>query len=369
MKRGTPDHPKMLDLAEAIYRRFTERGVALPESACETLACGTLERLHHHAARYSPAGDIGKHSNTRIAKAVGWDDDAEWIIEQLTSLRWIDNDVDGVRLYIHDWHVHSDDYADRYLADNGLRYANGSMPRNKPRKNSPAATGGAQANGTHAARDTHATRTPDARPSEPESNPESYSEPNPPPPPKPAARAEGGDGGCSWKSLTKQLRKLGLSDADGALAGAQANGCAPIDVACLILLWESRPKCWAVGALHARIKTAHPGEPPETHWPEPSPEWNKSKRLASDSAAKAELARLTSIQQRKAEQDRARLAALEEGYGHILDALSDEDLAEIAAPIIGTNQVIADRFKKTKSKTTLIREQLLTAVAGRTVCA
>lgn len=126
----------MLDLAETIEAYLAEHGPALPYEACHTLACGMTEKLFHYAARYSSEGDVGKHTDSRIARAIGWVWDAEWLIKTLISSGWLDTGTH--RLFVHDWHVHSDDTCDRYLADNGLRYANGSPPRSKPRKGSKA---------------------------------------------------------------------------------------------------------------------------------------------------------------------------------------------------------------------------------------
>lgn len=94
-----------------------------------TLACGIIERLFHFTARYAPSGDIGKYSDVRICAACGWTRDATWLITALVNRNWID--VDPPRLYVHDWHDHSDDAADKYLAANGLKYANGIVPRRK----------------------------------------------------------------------------------------------------------------------------------------------------------------------------------------------------------------------------------------------
>lgn len=129
MKRGTPEHPKTMELAEAVQGYLADAGARLSFDMCQTLACGLLERLHHFTARYAPAGDIGKHSNLRIANAIGWTLDAPWIIATLAEKKLIDTELNGVRLYVHDWHDHSDDAADKWLYEKGLRYANGHATR------------------------------------------------------------------------------------------------------------------------------------------------------------------------------------------------------------------------------------------------
>ena len=59
MKRGTPDHPKVYDLAE---RLKVKRPTAL----------GYLELLWHFTAVYAPEGDIGRYSDKRIEGAMDW---------------------------------------------------------------------------------------------------------------------------------------------------------------------------------------------------------------------------------------------------------------------------------------------------------
>lgn len=129
MKRGTIEHPKTLDFAEAIHAHLSEKGVTLPFEMVHSLACGMIERLWHYTARYAPAGDIGKHSDLRIALAMGWQHSAVFLIETLTKCRLLDAVATEARLYVHDWHDHSDDAADKWLHDKGLGYANGSHTR------------------------------------------------------------------------------------------------------------------------------------------------------------------------------------------------------------------------------------------------
>jgi len=137
MKRGTPEHPKMIDLAEAVLGHLEQAGIALPFDLCQNIACGIMERLWHFTARYANDGDIGDIAPRRVAQGVGWPYDAQLLIEILKKTRWLDvNEKKPLQLLIHDWPQHSDEGADRWLADNNLKYANGMRPRNKPRQNS-----------------------------------------------------------------------------------------------------------------------------------------------------------------------------------------------------------------------------------------
>ena len=157
MKRGTPEHPKIMDLAEAIHGFLGTAGIALPFELAHSLACGMFERLCHYAARYAPAGDIGKHSDLRIALAMGWKHEPTWIIETLITCKLIDR-IDGeARLYVHDWHDHSDDAADKWLYDKGLGYTNG-MPTRRGKHEREAAKNKRQSS-SRPSRDTVTTQS------------------------------------------------------------------------------------------------------------------------------------------------------------------------------------------------------------------
>lgn len=108
MKRGTPDHPKTLDLADRL-------GVE------SWGAVGVLESLWHWTARFAVAGNIGKFSNDQIARGIGWRGDAEKLIGALFESRWIDKSATE-RLVVHDWHDHADDAAKKYIERNKLKF-------------------------------------------------------------------------------------------------------------------------------------------------------------------------------------------------------------------------------------------------------
>lgn len=94
MKRGTPNHPKTHDLAERL-------GLA------HWGAVGILESLWHFAYAYAPRGDVGRHADAVIAKAIGWRDDPAALISALVRARFLDR-CRCHRLRIHDWHDHLD---------------------------------------------------------------------------------------------------------------------------------------------------------------------------------------------------------------------------------------------------------------------
>jgi len=118
MKRGTPHHPKATML---------QTSLGLPQYA----VVGILESLWHFTARYAPAGNIGKYNPAVIARAIGWEGDADTLINALVEAGWLDRHEAG--LLVHDWSKHCDDTCDKYLADNGLVYADGKPTRRKLR--------------------------------------------------------------------------------------------------------------------------------------------------------------------------------------------------------------------------------------------
>lgn len=94
MKRGTPDHPKTHALAAELN---VERYAAV----------GLLEMLWHFTAHYAKRGDVGRHSDLAIARAIGWDRDPVELIRGLVASGWLDP-CSCHRLVIHDWARHAD---------------------------------------------------------------------------------------------------------------------------------------------------------------------------------------------------------------------------------------------------------------------
>lgn len=107
MKRGTPRHPKTYALAQALQ-------VPLPH------AVGILEMLWHHAALYTPQGDIGRLPDAAIAEAVSWVGDVAKLIDTLVENTWLDRDSKH-RLLIHDWSDHCDQAVRKWLERNGKK--------------------------------------------------------------------------------------------------------------------------------------------------------------------------------------------------------------------------------------------------------
>lgn len=99
MKRGTPDHPKTHDLAEALAVDIWG-------------AVGVLESLFHFTAQYAKRGDIGRHSNVAIARGLGWKGKPDGLVSALVSSGWVD-ECRCHRLLLHDWPAHCDQTVQR----------------------------------------------------------------------------------------------------------------------------------------------------------------------------------------------------------------------------------------------------------------
>lgn len=115
MKRGTPDHPKMLELAAKLdVERYAVVGI--------------MELLWHFAGRYAPRGDIGRFSDRAIAEAVGWRKDPKILVRALAGTGWLDETAE-CRLVVHDWPEHADDYVHAVVARRREWFAGGIKPR------------------------------------------------------------------------------------------------------------------------------------------------------------------------------------------------------------------------------------------------
>lgn len=90
---------------------------------------GTMITLWHATKMHYPAGDIGRESNKRIAWRAGFQGDAELFVETLVKHGFLDPmpDEQG-RLYVHNWHVHCEDYVRQTLRNRKTTFANGAPP-------------------------------------------------------------------------------------------------------------------------------------------------------------------------------------------------------------------------------------------------
>ena len=114
-------------LRGTLTHRTTRRlGSLLHIPAC--FALGIIESLWHVTGEQAPTGAIGKMSDEDIAMEMFYDGDAPAMILALVQSGFLEPNEEH-RLIVHDWHIHSDDATDNKLSRNGMRYANGELPR------------------------------------------------------------------------------------------------------------------------------------------------------------------------------------------------------------------------------------------------
>lgn len=115
MKRGTPEHPKTLNLAGIL-------GIE------DWGAVGILEKLWHWTAKYAPDGSLSKYSSSEIARGIGWRGDPMVLMSALIQARWIDQNP-RVGIYVHDWAHHAEDSVHQMLGRNYRYFADGTIPK------------------------------------------------------------------------------------------------------------------------------------------------------------------------------------------------------------------------------------------------
>ena len=109
MKRGTPRHPKVLDLASRLK---------IPAYS----AVGILEMLWHFTAEFCHAGDVGRFSDDAIEKALCWDGASSILVSCLVDAGWLER-CECHRLRVHDWPDHADQTVCRILAKRKCSFA------------------------------------------------------------------------------------------------------------------------------------------------------------------------------------------------------------------------------------------------------
>ena len=108
------------------HRKTRRLGNLMHIPAC--FALGIVESLWHVTGEQAPTGAIGKMTDEDIAMEMFYDGDASAMVLALVQSGFLEPN-DEHRLIVHDWHIHSDDATDNKLSRNGMRYANGELPR------------------------------------------------------------------------------------------------------------------------------------------------------------------------------------------------------------------------------------------------
>lgn len=108
MKRGTPEHPKTIDLANRL-------------NVPRYVAVGILESLWHFTSEFAPQGNIGKFTDAAIAGHIHWEKTCKELVTSLIEAKWVDKCAKH-RLIIHDWNEHADQTVKRWLEKRGLQF-------------------------------------------------------------------------------------------------------------------------------------------------------------------------------------------------------------------------------------------------------
>lgn len=117
MKREAWNHPKLKLLA---------RDLGLPLCYVN----GVVESIWLVTSDKLPAGDIGRWSNEEIAASIEYPGDPDKLIAALLKRKLLDSlPPENGRLYVHDWHEHSDRYTNLRLVKSCQNYANGIPAR------------------------------------------------------------------------------------------------------------------------------------------------------------------------------------------------------------------------------------------------
>lgn len=110
MKRETLRHPKTYDLMARL-------GCTRPE------ALGYLTLLWDYVGEVAPRGDIGKWADAAIGRACDWEGEAAEFVAHLVAAGWIDQvDDPAVRLLIHDWPDHCQEFVKAKLRRSGAGF-------------------------------------------------------------------------------------------------------------------------------------------------------------------------------------------------------------------------------------------------------
>lgn len=94
---------------------------------------GLLEAIWHFTAKNAIQGDIGRHTNQEIAEWIGWEGDADKMIDALTKRRWLDTHSVH-RLIVHDWHEHADKSTKTILKNRKLSFVEAEIVTTIPKE-------------------------------------------------------------------------------------------------------------------------------------------------------------------------------------------------------------------------------------------
>lgn len=330
MKVGTLHHPKM--------KRFAKL-LGVPSYS----AVGLLESLWHLAAEAAAEGDIGRFSAEEIADYVGWEGDAEQLMQALVDSRWVDQPKDGPAK-IHDWLDHAPKFIlERFKKQKqrAAKKAKANKPELEPIGDNPGTSEGP----TQDKVGTDSGQSGDGPLYSP-----SHPVPSSPVNSIPTA---------TWESVEEELAGIGMSKRASAIEGAKRRDLAPEQAQALIDHFKSMPGAYAPGALFGMLT----GELAE--WPPPKESYLRDQaKRAESSKRQAESTRRDENSRRLAEES-ARYEELEAKYGNELEALDGDGVIELLRDANPSNpEFMIRRYRRNGLKGD-VRSQLIYHLAGR----
>lgn len=227
---------------ELVKFRQLKRAFGLPHFT----AVGLLESIWMFAAKNSPQGDIGKHSNEDIACMIEWDRDPDELIDNLVKYQWFDTHPEH-RLTIHDWSDHAPNWLKGNLASHGKQFADTlSQPAKRSAKQpahsaSQAATKSSQSNSIKSS-------------------------------PQHSAESATTSTSCTddLQVMVDLLGNVGIAAALQTARVARKSGYTTALIVELIAELEKRPQL-GPGALAWRIQNVAPNRPLDEGWPDSKP--------------------------------------------------------------------------------------------------
>ncbi|NQV27748.1 MAG: hypothetical protein HQ518_25650 [Rhodopirellula sp.] len=328
---------------ELVKFRHLKRALGLPHFG----AVGILESLWMFAAKNSPLGDIGKHSNEDIACMVEWDESPDELIDHLVKYRWLDAHPEH-RLVIHDWSEHAPNWLKGNLASRGKQFAD---TLSQPAKH------GAKRSAKHR---THSTSQAATKSSQSNSN---LSPPIDTATVAPLQIQRGTD--AERGEMAEILRKIGLAAVEPAAKEAITRDYTADQVRALTDELSRRPNL-GPGALVFRIRNTPPDAPLNEGWPEPTVKPAAAGR-GDDQYRKQSSEQLATIEaaSAKAKAESERIQQLELALADDIDNTNAEDLVRLLPQVLQREKCAATiREKSWRDLPAIVRRKLVTSFAN-----
>lgn len=179
--------------------------------------------------------------------------------------------------------------------------------------------------------------------------------------PRTLARPAAAAGHASWSHAERRLRKAGLWTVTTAVSEARERGLSPETVCRLADFYLAHAGAWkSPMVIRKVIQQLVAGDEPEdlSIWPEPATSFAALERAAARRAQQAQVD--TEVAERT-----AAVAARSDEWGPRLDALTDEELAELVGSLEGFAREYVRRHGGKRPLTSVVRDMLVLALAQR----